>query len=220
VVDTFPRGLGGELAPLLEQFQGRKVLVARDLNPRYVQACELPRFIERAYDLVLDCERVPWLVRSSDEVLPRHRAREVLQLKSDLPCVLVNGTGTPRESQWYDAVAAALNACEVRRVDSWPALELYAAADVVVGGAGYNTVNECAACGVPLVARPWPRKYDRQELRAEKANRTVREIADAVAAACELAQLRSSECRVIRYENGAVAAADQVLHLLAGSRIL
>nr|WP_268896632.1 glycosyltransferase [Hassalia byssoidea] len=27
-----------------------------------------------------------------------------------------------------------------------------AVADVVVGGAGYNTVYECAALGVPLVA--------------------------------------------------------------------
>ncbi|MBW4572535.1 MAG: hypothetical protein KME31_32500 [Tolypothrix carrinoi HA7290-LM1] len=38
-----------------------------------------------------------------------------------------------------------------------------AVADVVVGGAGYNTVYECAALGVPLVAIALKRLYDRQD---------------------------------------------------------
>ena len=38
----------------------------------------------------------------------------------------------------------------------------------MIGGAGYNTVNECLATGTPLIARPWPRKYDRQRERAER----------------------------------------------------
>jgi len=45
-------------------------------------------------------------------------------------------------------------------------MDLLPGVDLVVGGAGYNTVNECLACGVPLIARAWPRKYDRQSLRA------------------------------------------------------
>src|SRR6185369_2028234 len=48
----------------------------------------------------------------------------------------------------------------------WPAMDLYGCAVAVVGGAGYNTVRECVAWGVPLIAKPWPRLYDRQDLRA------------------------------------------------------
>jgi UDP-N-acetylglucosamine:LPS N-acetylglucosamine transferase len=46
---------------------------------------------------------------------------------------------------------------------------LYSTADAVIGGAGYNIIHECAACQVPLIARPWPRKYDRQWMRAGRA---------------------------------------------------
>src|SRR5712692_7049486 len=53
----------------------------------------------------------------------------------------------------------------------WPASDLFAAARVVIGGAGYNTIHECLACNVPRIARPWPRQYDRQWLRAKRAAR-------------------------------------------------
>ncbi|MEO7649375.1 MAG: hypothetical protein ABIZ80_02830, partial [Bryobacteraceae bacterium] len=41
VVDTFPRGLGGELAYMLPQYRAPKVLVHRDVNPAYVRAKSL-----------------------------------------------------------------------------------------------------------------------------------------------------------------------------------
>jgi predicted glycosyltransferase len=208
VVDTFPRGLVGELVDVLAGFGGSKVLVARDLNPRYVEAYHVREFVERWYDVVLDAEATPWLVRSADEVLSRDGARSVLGLQGDEPGVLVTPAGNPEEQDWYREVAAELG---VEPLSYWPAMELYAAADVVIGGAGYNTVNECVACGVPLVAKAWPRKYDRQELRARKASRVVREVAEAVAAAQELATWRSSIGRVIQFENGVIDAAQRVL---------
>ncbi|MFP2930590.1 hypothetical protein ACLESO_36410, partial [Pyxidicoccus sp. 3LG] len=52
VVDTFPRGLGGELAPLLPGLRTRKVLVHRDLNPAYVARFDVARAVE-AFELLL-----------------------------------------------------------------------------------------------------------------------------------------------------------------------
>jgi predicted glycosyltransferase len=42
--------------------------------------------------------------------------------------------------------------CQHLWVFQHPGIECLAVADVVVGGAGYNTVYECASLGVPLVA--------------------------------------------------------------------
>jgi len=36
-------------------------------------------------------------------------------------------------------------------------MDLFGCASAIVGGAGYNTVAECLAWEVPLVARAWPR---------------------------------------------------------------
>src|SRR5690349_9111998 len=43
IVDTFPRGIGGELAGVLGSSDARKVLVHRDLNPRYVESAGIRR---------------------------------------------------------------------------------------------------------------------------------------------------------------------------------
>src|SRR5262249_22120387 len=51
IVDTFPRGLAGELIPVLESTPALKVLVHRDLNLKYVRWAELESFVAD-YDLV------------------------------------------------------------------------------------------------------------------------------------------------------------------------
>ena len=53
---------------------------------------------------------------------------------------------------------------------------------MVVGGGGYNTVYECAALGVPLVAFALPRRYDRQARRIERYGYLVEHIEGAIAA--------------------------------------
>lgn len=236
IVDTFPRGLGGELAEVLPSFRGRKVLVQRDLNPRYAAAFNLEAFIGTFYDLVLDpgdgagaVRTEPWLVRSLEEVLTREAARKPLGLDGEKPCAMVCAAGNRDEVWWYEGVAALLSECsayDVRLIapgtSYWPAMDLYNAADVVIGGGGYNTIHECLAMGVPLIARPWPRKYDRQELRVRRAAGRGRVVivespAEAAAAAIEVLRgaRRMEQC--VSFHNGAVDAAGAIA-LLASRR--
>lgn len=232
IVDCFPRGLAGELVDLLASFAGLKVFVQRDLNPQYVVDYHLQEFVERHYDLILAAGDTtpfrrtsithPWLVRSRHELLTRSEARAFLQLHEERPCILVCGAGSHEEINWFGEVAACLlecaPACDVRAISPvrasncppqcwrsyWPAIDLFAAADVVIGGAGYNTVYECLACGVPLIARPWPRKYDRQSLRARRNGiRTVSEPQEAVAAALEWLACERAADRRGHFQNGA-----------------
>lgn len=192
IVDTFPRGLGGELAAVMGSLAETKVLVHRDLTPRYAAEAGLREFVRCSYDLVLipgedeagafadnpsAAITKPWLIRDPPPTLERRVTRTIL----------VCASGNKDELPWYGAAAASLRALnpavKVRCVaptcppgcprecwiEHWPAIDLYPSADVVIGSAGYNTIHECAACQVPLVARPWPRKYDRQWLRAKRA---------------------------------------------------
>jgi hypothetical protein len=214
IVDTFPRGLVGELMDLLSRFRGSKTLVKRDLNPRYSAAFGLDEFVRNTYDHVIPAEdpHAPLLVRSADQLMPRRRAREMLGLDHDRPCVIVCAAGMQDELSWYqsvfsmllDAPLAVRCVTPIRPagcpreywVSYWPAMDFYRAADVVVGGGGYNTVYEFLACRIPLVARPWPRKYDRQHLRAATASRcgpvtVVETVEQAVEAALERAVLAS-----------------------------
>ena len=90
IVDTFPRGIGGELAGPLGKLDARKVLVHRDLNPRYVESAHLREFVASQYDLVVvpgagegsefgDLPAAvvtdPWLVRTPGELPDRTQAR-------------------------------------------------------------------------------------------------------------------------------------------------
>jgi hypothetical protein len=226
VVDTFPRGLGGELATLLPSLRAMKVLIHRDLRPEYVSWADLRTFVAAHYDGVL-CpgERglladlpqafftAPWLVRAPVEVKPGVD-------------VVVCAGGNPEEMPWYGEVAARLaRQVEVRClapelppgcppelwIRYWPSIDWIASAEAVVGGAGYNTVNECLALSVPLIARPWPRKYDRQRWRAERCpNATIVETPDeAVRAALDaLARARIQPPTIT---NGANDAAKWIL---------
>ena len=90
VVDTFPRGLAGELAERLPSLRALKVLVHRDLNPDYVRWAELETFVAH-FDLLLvpgedaplahlpHARRTPpWLVCDEAELLRRDDARTAL----------------------------------------------------------------------------------------------------------------------------------------------
>ena len=122
VVDTFPRGLAGELAELLPGLPGTKVLVHRDLNPRYVEQADLARFVTQ-FDLILspgefgplaDQPQVhstaPWLIRNHDELLDQVTAWELLRITdTHLPVIAVIASGLPGESQALNALAARLS---------------------------------------------------------------------------------------------------------------
>ncbi|MCP4175390.1 MAG: hypothetical protein GY758_31970, partial [Fuerstiella sp.] len=110
VVDTFPRGLGGELETALPQLSCPKILIHRDLSPKYCAAVDLVPSI-REYDrLVMPGESAPfcdsshavltapWLMRDSQELLVPAAARKLLQVDSStLPVVVVIGCGQPNE---------------------------------------------------------------------------------------------------------------------------
>jgi hypothetical protein len=242
IVDTFPRGLGGELALLLPGFQALRVLIHRDLNPEYVRSKGLEAFVRSNYDVVIQpgaAERAPlaelpqarttapWLIRSAHELPSREAARRLLGVGQGR-CVVVCAAGNREELEWYGAVTRALEGVDVRCVapecppgsprgawlDYWPAMDLLPAVDVVVGGGGYNTVNECAACGVPLVARAWPRRYDRQARRsAGQAVTCVASVVEAVAAVRACLERPSRTASRIEFPNGAREAA-QILQAL------
>lgn len=234
VVDTFPRGLLGELVHL-KSLPGRKVLVRRDLNPEYEVRYRIEEFAAN-YDLVLQpgegngvgISTAPWVVRSHDELPDRRSASAILRAEREAPCILICAGGNAPELAWYGAVAAELP-CEVVRcvaphcpegcpaecwISYWPAMDLYSGACVVIGGGGYNTVYETAACGIPLVSRPWPRVYDRQEVRALQAARIVTEPRQAAESALRLATGVKRQAR-IAYENGAGPAASLILREFA-----
>ncbi len=119
VVDTFPRGLAGELADALPRVAVPRVLVHRHLNPRYVDRFDL-RAMASQYQRVLmpgeqgalrDLPRAvatePWLLADADELLAPAEARRLLRIppSDGRPLLLVSGCGKPDE--WRKAAVLA-----------------------------------------------------------------------------------------------------------------
>ncbi len=188
VVDTFPRGLGGELADLLPGLPATRILIHRDIKPEYAAWGGLHSFVADSYDCVF-CPGERGVLAD----LPQARmtggwvVREPAELSAGAEVVVCAG-GNREEMPWYGEVTAMLaRETEVKCLAAerppgcpedcwiryWPSIDWIAQAKVVIGGAGYNTVNECGACSVPLIARAWPRKYDRQRVRAERSSGVV-----------------------------------------------
>jgi UDP:flavonoid glycosyltransferase YjiC (YdhE family) len=173
----------------------------------------------------------PWLVRCAGEIPDRGRVKELLRMEpNEERCILVCASGKEEELDWYGAVVSELierSAVAVRCVAAerpprcpeacwvryWPAMDLFGCAAAVVGGAGYNTVEECVAWKVPLLARPWPRAYDRQELRAQRASvrgrvTVVKEVEEAARAA--IAQVGEGPAGLPEFVNGAEEAVERI----------
>ncbi len=95
IVDTFPRGLGGELVPFLHHLACPKILVHRDLDPAYVSWANLRAIAMRFDLLILPGEDAPlgdlphairthpWLLRERAELLDRPAARRRLDVGED-----------------------------------------------------------------------------------------------------------------------------------------
>lgn len=261
IVDSFPRGLGGELVDLLTQRQGQPtILVHRDLNPAYVSAHHLAAFVRTAFDRVLipgdgsptpevgeqglplatlpqSCYTAPWLLRTAEELPDRALACSHLGLENltpETPVILVITAGQQPELSWYGAVTVALAQAFPQAIVRclapvcpphcpprlwrfhWPAIDCLPAADVVVGGAGYNTFYECQSLGIPLVARPCPRLYDRQQARIDRwwqqPNagdwwvRSVSTVEAAIAAVAQALHQAPQHSGSPSYVNGAIEA--------------
>ena len=135
IVDTFPRGLGGELASLLsEAAEFPRVLIGRGLPDAYVQRYALAEFVRDHYDLAiapgepspfgstLPVHRTgPFLLRDFDELPTRAGAAELLRTSPDRPVVLVVGSGTIAECDEVADLARRLRASWDAK---WPPLRL------------------------------------------------------------------------------------------------
>jgi hypothetical protein len=246
IIDTFPRGLGGELADILPQLHSTpQILIHRDINPDYVTAKNLRSFVAEHYDKVIvpgegedlplaDLPNVqhtaPWLIRNAWELPDRIAVRsQILKVDPSIKTILVCAAGNASELALFAQLTRSLHEyfpeCAVRILAAncpadcpealWishhPGIECIAAADIVVGGAGYNTIYECAALGVPLVAFAFKRLYDRQAKRANKAYR-VRNIKEAIAIVTILLDREkpANNSSVATYINGAIQAMDHI----------
>lgn len=111
IVDTFPRGIGGELAEILSSIQASKVFVHRDLSPEYVRQANLQAVLSQ-FDLIIvpgedaplealaHHRTEPWMICDAGEVLPRHEARCQFGVTQEelMPLILVSGSGSPQEA--------------------------------------------------------------------------------------------------------------------------
>ncbi len=121
VADTFPRGIGGELAGWIESSDAVCILTHRDLNPEYVERFRLESFVSAHYRLVLapgECGPIttsselvrtpPWLIRGCDELDTFEEARRVFHANQSQPLVVVSRSGMPAESKFFEALAEEL----------------------------------------------------------------------------------------------------------------
>jgi Glycosyltransferase family 28 C-terminal domain len=246
IIDTFPRGLGGELVDILPQLRHiPRILIHRDINPDYIIAKGLRKFVTENFDAVIvpgegedlplcDLPRVqhtaPWLIRNPWELADSIKT-QFFKFDQSVKNVLICAAGQASELPLFTQIVLRLHeefteyAVKILAVNCpkecppklWvshhPGIECIAAADVVVGGAGYNTVYECAALGVPLVAFAFKRMYDRQEKRASKSYQ-VEDIQSAIATVRMLLNQvePGKKPSVPNYINGAI----QAVHLIEG----
>ncbi|AFY51065.1 UDP-N-acetylglucosamine:LPS N-acetylglucosamine transferase [Nostoc sp. PCC 7524] len=248
IVDTFPRGLGGELVDILPQLHKiPRIFIHRDINPHYVIAKDLRSFVIKNFNAVIvpgegtdvplgDLPGVihtaPWLVRNPGELMEQKTVRSrILRVDDARKIILVCAAGQASELAFFSQITLKLHQtfpeyavriltphCPQDNLkDLWifhhPGIECLATADVVVGGAGYNTVYECASVGVPLVALPLPRLYDRQQKRASKVY-AVTNIEEALTTVKRLLEQIEPAIKqsIPAYTNGAIAAVYHIMN--------
>lgn len=83
-------------------------------------------------------------------------------------------------------------------------------AQVVIGGAGYNTVFECVALEIPLIGFPWPRQYDRQFQRGQQWTTVVQTAEDAISVLQDLLQKPAVAGDAKDYVNGIEGAISMI----------
>lgn len=124
IVDTFPRGIVGELIDVLPQLAIPKVLVHRDLNPQYLEKKPVTPGAA-GYDLILmpgdgtdlpfahlpqAQQTPPWLVRRASELPDRMVMRSHLGILPHQSLILVCATGQGAEAPVFGRLTAELSA--------------------------------------------------------------------------------------------------------------
>ncbi|MBL4635772.1 MAG: hypothetical protein JKY56_18060 [Kofleriaceae bacterium] len=226
LVDTFPRGLAGELPPILSGLSIPCILIHRFLCDAYADRPEVLKAAQSFDHIIVPGETAPlenlshatrtapWLLLDADELWGPTQARSELDIPDDgVPSVVVVGCGTAPEIQQAEKLASTMSeACgeqaqahaHVRFVvpsKTWPLLRLLPGVDLLVGQAGYNTVQEARATGTTLIARPRTRLYDRQHGRLSDAEHCFGSDAEGISLVQTLLQ-SSRASQPCRYENG------------------
>lgn len=232
VVDTFPRGILGELEP--SRLGPKRIWIHRDLAPAYAEKPEVLA-AARAYDAVLvpggderaplagevgALRTAPWLALDRGDLLSRDEARAQL-VAGERKLVVVSSAGpedeAPRWRELAERLTGALPDCAVvlASLDGprpiLPLLKYLAGVDLLVGAGGYHTVNEARATATPLLAFPQPRTYDRQALRL-RAHEQVRDFDALVTRARQI--LASPRLPVPPFESGAHQGLEVIESLL------
>lgn len=241
VVDTFPRGLGGELVGLLDAVACPKALVHRCLPRAYVARFDLASFVAERYDAVIlpgedaplaGLKRArrtePWLICQADEMRPREEVRRALGVEDDEKLVAVIGCGTAEEIEEARRLARRIEGAgrAVRlftpfdEAPRWPLFEDFLGFDAIVGAGGYNTVHEARAARRPLLSLPRRRLYDDQAGRLSAAERLEDDMGLEARLAAALASVAPQVLapQVLAFENGADRAAELILDPELGAR--
>lgn len=201
VVDTFPRGLVGELdgAPV----RCPRVLVHRDLADAYALRRET-REAAASFDAVIApgedgplaaelgaIRTAPWLIAASLDLASAGAARAAWGAPpgDERPIVVVATTFEDEDARGLVDLARALASeleASVRVVASHPHADgapvplarLLGGVDLLVGAGGYHLVHEARATMTPLAALASYRAYDAQarRLRAGERARDLEEI--------------------------------------------
>jgi Glycosyltransferase family 28 C-terminal domain len=191
VVDTFADGLHLELTPEVLGLARRRALIYREggVLPDYSPAWSHYHTILAPYPVTPHPDALPVgtiVNRLPSEALTPVDARRRLGLPEtpDGPLIMAMHAGDPGEviaffSQVRSACRHLKRPYELRLVtplplpgDPWPevahvypASEVLRAADLVIAGAGYNTVSELTLFGKKALYRPFDRTHDVQAAR-------------------------------------------------------
>ncbi|MBX9688423.1 MAG: hypothetical protein K2X27_17065 [Candidatus Obscuribacterales bacterium] len=123
IVDTFPRGLLGELPDLFKLLKNTpKVFIHRDLNEDYCRSFELRSFVERNFALTINpgeggnpyladlaIETAAWVLKDAPEPANRNRLRSELGLKTADNLILVCSSGVCAEHEIYEEITEQLS---------------------------------------------------------------------------------------------------------------
>jgi hypothetical protein len=184
LVDTFPRGLMGELVPWLKRLRCPRLLIQRYLNPHYLTSFAIGEFVTTNYQACL---------RLADN-LPTQQLHQntydlaavTLATESTIAPTLFIGQSQPRllfidfgvAADRFIAAIPELFSLRVVTVKSdrvaslpaalefFPASALFSQADLIVGGCGYNLFHEVRREQRPAIFLPQRQTYDDQFGRA------------------------------------------------------
>ena len=179
----------------------------------------------------------PWCIRDLTELKESCSLLQgQLNQSDDRPLLLVCATGKEAELQLFGQLTQQLSTefpnCQVRCLCHtcppgcpenlwhfhWPGIEIMQLADVVIGGAGYNTIYECAMVNVPLISFPLRRQYDRQAQRAQGQSWPVTTIPDCCDTVRRLLALRQEQRNGVgnsTFKNGVYLAIKRIETILS-----